>query len=69
MASENKSVRIAVVGMGIGRPNGELHSRTTHAATVVALCDLLRRPDESLRQRLTGRSQILYRLQRDVQSH
>jgi len=40
MASENKPVRIAVVGMGIGRPNGAALSRNPRGH-VVALCDLL----------------------------
>lgn len=39
MSSKNKQVRIAVVGMGIGRPNGSALSRNARGK-VVALCDL-----------------------------
>ena len=40
MPLENKPVRIAVVGMGIGRPNGAALARNPRG-NVVALCDLL----------------------------
>ena len=40
MASAKKSARIAVVGMGIGRPNGAALARNPRG-NVVALCDLL----------------------------
>ena len=39
MASKEKKVRVAVVGMGIGRPNGAALSRNPRGE-VVALCDL-----------------------------
>ena len=40
MASAKNSVRICVVGMGIGRPNGAALARNARG-NVVALCDLL----------------------------
>ena len=40
MASAKDSVRIAVVGMGIGKPNGAALARNARG-NVVALCDLL----------------------------
>ena len=40
MASTKDSVRIAVVGMGIGKPNGAALARNSRG-NVVALCDLL----------------------------
>ena len=40
MAAAKKPVRIAVVGMGIGRPNGAALARNPRG-NVVALCDLL----------------------------
>lgn len=39
MGSQSKQVRVAVVGMGIGRPNGAALSGNTRGK-VVALCDL-----------------------------
>ena len=40
MAGKKDSVRIAVVGMGIGRPNGTALAGNPRG-NVVALCDLL----------------------------
>ncbi len=54
MASSDKQVKIAIVGMGIGRPNGEALSQNTRGK-VVALCDLDKARMEGFAKDLPGK--------------
>ena len=54
MAAAKDSVRIAVVGMGIGRPNGAALARNPRG-NVVALCDLLENRMKDFAKDLPGK--------------
>ena len=53
MASTEKKVRVAIVGMGIGRANGQAIARNPRGQ-VVALCDLLEDRMKELAKELPG---------------
>ena len=67
MSLKEKQVRIAVVGMGIGRPNGAALSRNSRGK-VVALCDLDEARMKDFAKNFARESKILHRLQKNVSS-
>jgi len=57
MASKQKKVRVAEVGMGIGRPNGAVLSRNPRGE-VVALCDLEDERMKAIAKDLPGKDEF-----------
>ena len=67
MTSTKKQVRICVVGMGIGKPNGAALARNPRG-NVVALCDLLEDRMKAFAKDLPGKVKFYTDYKRDVQS-